>query len=91
MCLLSYVTYIIYIRTSISLSFPSAHALQKDSQLSLDNHLALMDIVLLWMWLQPKIQEAVDGEMMATLHDMFTRGSFDTNESRNVGLWFKTA
>lgn len=49
-------------------------ALQKAAQISLDEHVALMDIVLVWRWLLPKLAAAVDSSMLVKVEEMFMAG-----------------
>ena len=45
--------------------------------MSLDDHLELMDNVLLWLWLEPKLEASLDGAMMARLQSMFMNGCLE--------------
>ncbi|CAK9098360.1 unnamed protein product [Durusdinium trenchii] len=47
---------------------------KKSAQLSLEDHQNLMDSVLAWKWVRPKLLASVDGEMMPKLDDMFAKG-----------------
>lgn len=58
---------------SITIPFPYC-ARQKSAQLSLEDHQNLMDSVLAWKWVRPKLLASVDGEMMPKLDDMFAKG-----------------
>ena len=58
-------------------------SLQKAAQLDLDQHQALMDNCMLYLWLRPKLEAALSGEMMGHLDDMFLRGRLGEIEIRH--------
>ncbi|CAK9011401.1 Uncharacterized protein SCF082_LOCUS11081 [Durusdinium trenchii] len=60
---------VVYVQRAIEM-FES----RKQAQLTPDEHQNLMDIVLVWLWLRPKVATAVDGDMMTKLDDMFRSG-----------------
>lgn len=48
--------------------------LQKAAQLNLDEHQQIMDNTLLWLWLRPKLANAMDGSTMEKLDEMWLTG-----------------
>ena len=48
--------------------------LQKQAQLSLEEHLATLDNVLMYQYLRPKLESTVDGTMLQALDDSFAAG-----------------
>jgi len=47
---------------------------QKQEQRDLDGLIALHDIVLLWLWLEPKMEKEFTGTVMDSHRDLFMKG-----------------
>lgn len=56
---------------------PNPLPCQKSAQISLEDHLQLMDIVLVWLWLRPKLEASLEGSLMARMETMFLDGRLD--------------
>ncbi|CAJ1460779.1 unnamed protein product [Effrenium voratum] len=50
---------------------------KKAAQLNLDEHQQIMDNTLLWLWLRPKLANAMDGSTMEKLDEMWLTGLLD--------------
>lgn len=47
---------------------------QKDAQLSLEEHVELMDRTCLWIWLKPKLAAEIDGSLMHKYEELWQNG-----------------